>query len=113
MHTTFILTKSFLRKRKATQVSILPSSDPLFGLNMDLHSERLVHGPLTAMMLLETAVFFHPEIQIKSFEYRARNPVIVNRLSTIKGVWIDKATIKLWCIDEDGVVGMTGTVNLV
>jgi hydroxyacyl-ACP dehydratase HTD2-like protein with hotdog domain len=73
--------------------------------------ERLVHGPLTALMLLETAVFHNPGLQLTSFEYRARNPMIVKRAMTIHGSWTDKNIIKLWCVDENGVVGMTGTVE--
>ncbi|RDB20529.1 Mesaconyl-C(4)-CoA hydratase [Hypsizygus marmoreus] len=76
------------------------------------YPERLVHGPLTAMMLLETAVFHNPNIRISSFEYRARNPMIVNRTSTIHGTWTDKDTIDLWCVEEGGLVGMTGKVHV-
>ncbi|KAF9464741.1 hypothetical protein BDZ94DRAFT_1216020 [Collybia nuda] len=77
------------------------------------YPERLVHGPLTAMMLLEIASLNNPDRTIKSFEYRARNPVIVNQPSTINGVKKDGNTVFLWCVDGDGVVGMTGLVHLV
>ncbi|KAF8077909.1 hypothetical protein FPV67DRAFT_1557342 [Lyophyllum atratum] len=86
--------------------------DLAFTQEKEGYPERLVHGPLTAMMLLETAIFHNPGLQLKSFEYRARNPIIVNRTSTIHGVWNDNTSIKLWCVDEEGVVGMTGTVQL-
>jgi len=86
--------------------------DLLFTQEKEGYPERLVHGPLTAMMLLETAIFHNPGLQLKSFEYRARNPIIVNRTSTIHGVWNDNTSVKLWCVDDDGVVGMTGTVQL-
>ncbi|KAG6832143.1 hypothetical protein H0H87_002455 [Tephrocybe sp. NHM501043] len=76
------------------------------------YPERLVHGPLTATMLLETAIFHNPGLQISSFEYRARNPIVVNRVSTIHGAWNGNTSIKLWCVDEDGVVGMTGVIQL-
>ncbi|KAF9454526.1 hypothetical protein P691DRAFT_655764 [Macrolepiota fuliginosa MF-IS2] len=75
------------------------------------YPERLVHGPLTAQMLLETAVFCKPDIKIKTFEYRATNPLIVDRKTTINGVWTDKNTAQLWCVDEQGVVGMTGSIT--
>ncbi|KAG6814374.1 hypothetical protein H0H92_010960 [Tricholoma furcatifolium] len=71
------------------------------------YPERLVHGPLTATMLLETAIYHHPGVQIASFEYRAQNPVIVNRESTIHGVWDRHTSMKLWCVDEDGVPAST------
>ena len=63
-------------------------------------------------MLLETAKFHHKTMKMESFEYRARNPVIVNRSMTIHGTWADECTIKLWTVDEDGAVGMTGSVTV-
>ncbi|RDB21417.1 Mesaconyl-C(4)-CoA hydratase [Hypsizygus marmoreus] len=86
--------------------------DQEFAQKKEGYPERLVHGPLTAMMLLETTVFHHPSIQITSFEYRARNPVVVNRPTTIHGAWTDKNTVALWCVDDDGIVGMTGAVQV-
>ncbi|KAJ6607024.1 hypothetical protein B0H10DRAFT_2308442 [Mycena sp. CBHHK59/15] len=77
------------------------------------YPERLVHGPLTALMLLETTMFHTPTAKIAHFEYRARNPVIVNHPITINGAWNDEHTASLWCVNEEGVVGMTGSVHLV
>ncbi|VDB83031.1 unnamed protein product [Peniophora sp. CBMAI 1063] len=74
------------------------------------YPERLVHAPLTALMMLETLAFHKPDIRMKSFEYRAVNPIIINRPCTIKGVWSGTDTARLWAEDPDGVVGMTGSV---
>ncbi|KAF8892554.1 hypothetical protein BD779DRAFT_1436776 [Infundibulicybe gibba] len=78
----------------------------------DGYPERLVHGPLTALMLLETVTFQQPGSKIKAFEYRARNPMIVGRETTINGVWRDEKKAEMWCVDEDGVVGMTGMIEV-
>ena len=75
-------------------------------------TERLVHGPLTALMLLEALAYHHPEVQMKSFEYRALNPVIVNRELTFHGSRSGPNEIVLWVQDEAGVVGMKGLVSL-
>ncbi|KAJ7452394.1 hypothetical protein B0H11DRAFT_2073235 [Mycena galericulata] len=75
------------------------------------YPERLVHGPLTALMLLETTMFHKPTAKVAHFEYRARNPVIVGHPITFKGVWLDEHTATVWCVDGDGVVGMTGTIK--
>ncbi|KAF8350669.1 hypothetical protein F5887DRAFT_940389 [Amanita rubescens] len=77
----------------------------------DGYPERLVHGPLTALMLLETAAFHNPGLMLKSLEYRATNPMFVNREMTINGTWLDDSTARLWCMDEKGVVGMVGSVE--
>lgn len=73
--------------------------------------ERLVHGPLTALMLLETAAFHNPGLMLKSLEYRATNPMVVNREMTINGTWLDDSTARLWCMDETGIVGMVGSID--
>ena len=73
-------------------------------------TERLVHGPLTALMLLETVAYNFPSARPLYFEYRARNPLVVGKACTINGAWHDKRTALLWCVNEDGVVGMTGSV---
>jgi hydroxyacyl-ACP dehydratase HTD2-like protein with hotdog domain len=63
-------------------------------------------------MLLETVKFHHRAVEFKSFNYRARNPIIVNRSMTIHGAWVGKSSIDLWTLDEDEVVGMTGNVTV-
>jgi len=73
--------------------------------------ERLVHGPLTALMLLETVAFHNPGLMLKSLEYRAINPMFVNREMTINGTWLNDSTARLWCMDEKGVVGMIGSIE--
>ncbi|KAF7309507.1 Pectin lyase-like protein [Mycena indigotica] len=73
------------------------------------YPERLVHGPLTALMLLETTMMHTANASIANFEYRARNPIIVNRPMTICGAWTSgQKSVILWAVDGEGVVGMTG-----
>lgn len=74
--------------------------------------ERLVHGPMTAMMLLETVNFHNPLAHIKEFEYRATNPMYVGRELTINGTWLDSIRAKVWCVDDQGAVGMHGVVTV-
>lgn len=75
------------------------------------YPERLVHGPLTAQMLLESVIFHFPQVQFSQFKYRATNPLFVNRSLTINGTWIDDQTIQLWCRDEN-VIGMVAFVKV-
>jgi len=75
------------------------------------YPERLVHGPLTAQMLLESVIFHFPNVQFSHFSYRATNPLFVNRNLTINGTWTDDQTIKLWCCDGN-IIGMVGFVKV-
>jgi len=75
------------------------------------YPECLVHGPLTAQMLLESVTFHFPQVQFCHFEYRATNAMFVNRTLTIKGTWVDDQTIQLWCCDEN-IVGMVAFLKV-
>ncbi|KDQ60781.1 hypothetical protein JAAARDRAFT_124307 [Jaapia argillacea MUCL 33604] len=85
--------------------------DKDYAQKVEGYPERLVHGPLTALMLLETVVFHKPNVQFQSFEYRAVNPVIVGRPVVISGSWHDEKGALVWATDEEGTVGMTGIVT--
>ncbi|KAF7294909.1 Histone H2B [Mycena indigotica] len=76
------------------------------------YPERLVHGPLTALMMLEAAQLHKPEAEIIEFDYRARNPMIVNEGLTFNVKWGEDNTAVLWCANEKGVVGMTGAIKI-
>ncbi|KAH8116973.1 hypothetical protein DFH11DRAFT_1505841 [Phellopilus nigrolimitatus] len=87
--------------------------DREYAQNEEGYPERLVHGPLTALMLVEA--LFHEGYKggIDNFVYRARNPVVVGRRQHVRGAFdVERAEATLWAEDDDGVVGMTGTVDL-
>ncbi|KAL4067963.1 hypothetical protein J3A83DRAFT_4097193 [Scleroderma citrinum] len=85
--------------------------DKDYAQNTEGYPERLVHGPLTALMLLEVLLFHCPGLQLHAFNYRARNPVIVNRTCTIHGSFTGENQADVWCEDAAGVVGMTGNIS--
>ena len=98
-----------LKKRKDILVSITLLIHAT--IHIIYSPERLVHGPLTALMLLETTKFYHGFTEFDFFEYKARNPIIVNCPITIHGTWITENSIELWTLDDEGVVGMTGNIT--
>jgi hydroxyacyl-ACP dehydratase HTD2-like protein with hotdog domain len=105
-----------LDKDYAQQVEGYPGSSYLMLFFVNFHqdriAERLVHGPLTALMLLETVKWHYPSMILTSFQYRARNPVVVDEQVTIRGVWVDETSIEMWTTDSCGVVGMTGRITI-
>jgi hydroxyacyl-ACP dehydratase HTD2-like protein with hotdog domain len=64
-------------------------------------------------MLLEAVYTWWPS-EFRSFTYRARNPMVVGRRQTINAVRkdVNKDFVHVWCQDDDGVVGMTGRVEI-
>ena len=76
-----------------------------------LFAERLLQGPFLALMLLEVLQHHKPGLQLRAFEYRAHNPVFVNCNSTIHGALTSENKAVVWCVDDDGVVGMTSNIT--
>lgn len=87
--------------------------DREYAREVEGYEERLVHGPLTALMLIEAFVHHYPGARLHSFEYRARNPVVVNQSIWFHGA-VDRArkTAIVWAeTGPHGVVGMTGVIH--
>jgi hydroxyacyl-ACP dehydratase HTD2-like protein with hotdog domain len=61
-------------------------------------------------MLLENLIYHHPRARLRTFTYRAHNPMFVNRAARIHGAIVSKDKAELWC-ESDGVVGMTAMVQ--
>ncbi|KAG2157163.1 hypothetical protein DEU56DRAFT_722641 [Suillus clintonianus] len=85
--------------------------DKDYAQKVEGYPERLVHGPLTALMLLESLIYYRPGAQLRNFTYRAHNPIFVNSAATIHGAIVAKDKAELWCENDEGVVGMTGVVQ--
>lgn len=84
------------------------------------NTERLVHGPLTALLLIEALRSAGYGGRIDNFVYRARNPMIVAQRQHLNVAFLksshtpEKAcnSAILWAEDDSGFVGMTATVDL-
>lgn len=75
--------------------------------------ERLVHGPMTALMLLDVTSLHKPAARFKTFTYRALNPLVVNEPIVVKGIWRKDHSVDVWAESAvDGTVGMTGMITL-
>jgi hypothetical protein len=110
---TIFIWMQIMHEEKDTKVRWYPST-PLWTMLMDPCIERLVHAPLSALMMLETLRLHHPDDvpALRSFKYRAINPMVVNKEMTIRGSWDSaRESAFLWTVNEDGHVGMTGTMQ--
>ncbi|KAH8833668.1 hypothetical protein DL96DRAFT_1577926 [Flagelloscypha sp. PMI_526] len=87
--------------------------DKEYAQEIEGYPERLVHGPLTALMMIESVLLHHPGARLYEFTYRAQNPLPVGRPCAIRGKWQDPSTITLWALDESAPsVVMTGTMTV-
>lgn len=73
----------------------------------------IVHGPLTATLLLDLVRRERPGARITHFDYRAVRPLYDTGPFTVAGEpAADGASAKLWALDPEGALAMTGTVRL-
>ncbi|KAH7341518.1 hypothetical protein B0J17DRAFT_610500 [Rhizoctonia solani] len=86
--------------------------DPIYSSQEEGHEDRLVHGPLTALLLLRFANFKMPsENHIAAFKYRATHPLVVNRPLTLNLAWTsERRAAEVWATNQEGIVGMRGSI---
>ncbi|KAJ1029583.1 hypothetical protein NDA13_002829 [Ustilago tritici] len=90
--------------------------DPEYCRNEEGHPDCLVHGPLTATLLLNLVACAARAFssQVKKFEYRATSPLTVEQRIRLRGAWEggDKKKALLWALSEAGTVCMTAKATL-
>ncbi|KAG8741754.1 hypothetical protein FRC10_002532 [Ceratobasidium sp. 414] len=88
--------------------------DPIYSSQQEGYEGRLVHGPLTALLLLRFANFLVPfDNHIVASKYRATHPLVVDRPLTLNLHWTnERKGAEVWATSDRGVVGMKGTVVL-
>jgi 3-methylfumaryl-CoA hydratase len=77
------------------------------------YPDLVVHGPLTAMLLAQSASH-HLGKPLQSFAYRASSPLFVDQPVSVEGVLganPDGETATMTATRVDGVVGMTATAT--
>ncbi|KDN48695.1 hypothetical protein RSAG8_02682, partial [Rhizoctonia solani AG-8 WAC10335] len=85
--------------------------DPIYS-QQEGHEDRLVHGPMTALLLLRFARFKMPsENHIAAFKYRATHPLVVDRPLTLNLAWTgERRAAEVWATNQEGIVGMRGSI---
>ncbi|MCW9034086.1 MAG: MaoC family dehydratase N-terminal domain-containing protein [Alphaproteobacteria bacterium] len=73
----------------------------------------VVHGPLTATLLLDLVRREYPEREITGFDYRATRPLFAIGDYQVQGRFEEGANEALvWALDSEGALCMKGTVKL-
>jgi 3-methylfumaryl-CoA hydratase len=89
--------------------------DQGYATRAEHYPDLVVHGPLTAMLLAQSAAH-HLGRPLRSFAYRASSPLFVDQPVSIDGVAAanpEGETATLTATRVDGVVGMTATATAV
>ncbi len=72
----------------------------------------VVHGPLTATLLMDLCRRHRPDAALTRFDYRAVRPLFDTRPFTIAGEPASGgASAKLWALDPEGALAMTATAE--
>jgi 3-methylfumaryl-CoA hydratase len=85
-----------------------------YATRIERYPALVVHGPLTAMLLADSASR-HLGKPLQSFAYRASNPLFVDQPVYVDGIVAESAdgmTATMAATRNDGVVGMTGTATV-
>lgn len=72
----------------------------------------VVHGPLTATLLLELLREQRPEARVKRFEYRALHPLFDIHPFSVHGALEAPESALLWALDRQGALAMRATADL-
>ncbi len=75
------------------------------------YPERVVHGPLTATLLVELARA-HTDRAVRRFSFRAQNPLFVNAPVRLRGGPAEDGTIRLTAYTPAAKPAMTATLTL-
>ena len=82
-------------------------------LNVDFCREQegypnlVVHGPLTATLMLDLYYQQYPDKKIKTFEYRGQSPLFIPNSFSVNG----KTDGQAWATNHEGSLAMTATVE--
>ena len=86
--------------------------DRTYATEVEGYPDLLVHGPLTATLLLDLARDSNPDQTITSFQFQARAPLFVNRpLSLMGEPDADGKSCQLWAVSSEGTVAMKASAE--
>lgn len=72
----------------------------------------VVHGPLSATLLVDRLLRFHPGASLSHFEFSARAPLFVNETAFLCGRTSEGGTVELAVIAPDGSISVTARATL-
>lgn len=75
------------------------------------YPDLVVHGPLTATLLLELVRDCAPDATVASYAFRAVSPLFASTPYTVNGAR-DGDTVRLWAANADGGLAMEATATL-
>lgn len=85
--------------------------DRAYCLDVEGYPGLVVHGPLTASLLLESLREHVPDQQLKAFSFRAISPLYDTQPFRVEGR-IDGENAQLWALNHEGNLAMTATAAL-
>tara|TARA_B100000959_G_scaffold50261_1_gene52076 strand:- start:110 stop:1060 length:951 start_codon:yes stop_codon:yes gene_type:complete len=87
--------------------------DREYTVNEEGYPALLVHGPLTATMLLDLARRNLPNSEITGFNVRANGPLFDNASFFLYGKLNDSGSkVELWTVNHEGELSMSVTANI-
>ncbi|TFK55054.1 hypothetical protein OE88DRAFT_1623866 [Heliocybe sulcata] len=85
--------------------------DKTYAQEREGYPERLVHAPLTALMMLEVASIYKPDARFRMFDYRAVSPLVACRRVSFTVTDDRDNSMRLWAQDDEDAVAMKGWLS--
>lgn len=82
-----------------------------YARDIEGYAGLVVHGPLTASLLMDTYLRQHPEADVAAFRFRGLRPLPDTGPLTLAG-HLNANGAELWALDSAGQVAMRATVEL-
>lgn len=82
-----------------------------YAVNEEGYSGLVVHGPLSATLLLDLVRREFPDASIQQYDYRAVRPLLDGNAFQVQACRAED-TLSLWAVDHQGAMTMQATVTL-
>ncbi len=86
--------------------------DHRYTTEIERYPGLLVHGPLTAILLLDGVRRHYPRRRLARFEYRAQRPLFVGKAMSVGGAPAANGDdVSLWASDHQGLLAMSASAS--
>lgn len=81
-------------------------------LNEEGYPGLVVHGPLSATLMVDAFMRNHPGVELKTFAFQARKPIFDNTPVAYVGRETGEGTYEVGAVDPEGAVCLKGTITV-
>ena len=81
-------------------------------LNEEGYPGLVVHGPLSATLMVDAFMRNHPGVELRTFAFQARSPIFDNTPVAYVGRETGEGTYEVGAVNPEGTVCLKGTITV-